>query len=446
MADLPDDSTVPAKIASTTSTTLTPVLPFSEVPTLLRPVFAVQGDPVDLTLGLLGSKLGNGALGTWDVYGGLEPASFGGVTWHVGAGIHGDDLDVAAFESFRGDGPSWTVVLDEQTSAESILNEFCQAIGAFWLVDATGRISVTRLQERSPPSSSALSLTDALWVVDEADRIGTSESTVHHSVRFAANWDFREKRHATTVTVVDAPARQEAPFDDRILDLASKFVGLDVGQWNASAESPLPYANPLGRVALETQLRRVQQYSKRPSAEITTKVPLTPTTKAVTMGAIIDVTNARIPDLTGSTLDAQLGQVIGRQRDYEMCTVALRVRVLDAGFLFAPAVKVGAASFVGGDWLITCTFPDWCDASAVEDLFAVGWSITNTLGTFSGTVSFVSGSSLTIDVPTGTPAIGEVLVPVYGAGLDVNGNGFAPKDFTYCVNDAGTSAVKTRWS
>lgn len=412
-----------------------------------RPALVWQGDPVDLTLSLLGSQLGDGALGAWDVLLGRHADAFGGVQWYAGAGINNADLDLTAFEAFRGDGPSWTMVIDAQTSVESILMEFCQAVGAFWYVDGTGRISVGRLQERVPPSSSALSLGDSLWSVASNDAIGISEATVHHSVEFSANWDPVAKQFGTTVTVVDAPARQEAPFDDRVLKLASKFVGIEVGQWDVLSPQ-IPHANPLTRPALETQLRRVQQYSKRPSAEVQTNVPATSVTKSVVVGSIIDVTNARIPDLQGGTLSANLGLVVGRQRHYDKGSLDFRVRILDAGFLFAPAVEVTAVASAGGTlWDLTVsTATPYGDATNPGLEFTKGWSITNTLGTRTGSVSSnTTATNVRIDT-AGTPVVGDIYVPVYGTGLDVNAQGFAPNDFTYCVNDAGSSTVKTRWS
>jgi len=412
------------------------------------PLIAWQGDPVDVVLSFLGSRLGDGTLGTWDVLPGREAESFDGVEFFAGAQIDNSDLDVEAFEQFRGAGPGWTVVLDEQMEVQELLREFCQAVGAFWYVDTTGRLSVSRLQERVPPSASALEITDAIWHIDAPDAVVATEQTVFHTVRFRGNWDPVAREHRARVDVVDAPSRRESPFDDRALELESRFVHVDVKQWGAAPTSSWVSPNPIHRLDLETQLRRVQQYSKRPATEVVTTVPATTSTDAAVPGAIVTVTNGRCPDLAGDYLTSAVGQVIGRRPDRELDTYQLRVRILDNGFLFAPSAEITTVSPAGGSLYIVLldgTAP-WNFDSTPSEEFAEGWTVEDTQQGWEATVDTVGVGGLILDMNSGVPVVGDIVVPVAGSTGDDNAQGFDPTDFTYTVNDTGTSGVKTRWS
>lgn len=412
------------------------------------PMLVWEGDPVDITLSLLVSRLGDGTLGTWDVLPGRESDAFNAVEFFAGAQIAQTDVDVDAFASFRGAGPGWTVVLDSKMTVGELLREFCQAVGAYWYVNSSGQLTVARLQERVPPSTSELSITDAIWSVDSADALAVTEQTVFHTVRFEGNYDPVSREHKAIIDVVDAPARREAPFDDRALELQSRFVHVDVKQWGVAPPTTFVAGNPVHRLDLETQLRRIQQYSKRPSVEVVTDVPINDTTDDAVPGAVIDITNGRIPDLKGSTLDGVLAIVIGRQPNREDDTYRLRCRILDNGFLFAPSMEVTSVFPLGGSnyaVVVDATSP-WLLNSSPGEEFAAGWTIEDTMQSWEADVTSAGVAAINMTMISGTPSVGDIIIPTYSTGESNNDQGYNPEDFTYLVNDAGSSAVKTRWS
>lgn len=412
-----------------------------------QPVLYWEGDPVDITLALLVSKLGDSSLGTWDVLPGLEAEEFGGINFQAGAGIIQTDIDTDAFKALRG-GSGWRIVLTDRMTVKDLLAEFCQTTGSYWYVNAAGLLTVQRLTERLPPSSAAASITDALWGTSSPDSLGATESTVFHTVRWSGNWDPAAERHRVKLTVVDAKARHEAPNDDKALEISTKFVNYDVGDSLGLAD-PSGYrpANPVSRVDLETSLRRIQQYSKRPAAEFVVEVPVTDGTKAVSPGVVVDVTNSRIPDLEGATLDTDLALCLGSQRNYDEGTYSWRVRLLDNGYLFAPALEI--TNVVGSTVTVSTSTPYGTSTPTAQ--IAVGWTIEDTESTWSATVATIASAAVfTVSGVTGTLAIGDVLIPKMDGTLSTatNADGYAMGDFCAMVSDTGStpSAALTRWS
>lgn len=413
-----------------------------------KPALVFTGDPVDLTLALLTSHLGDEVLGIHDVLPGYDSDEFGGIQYSAGAKIDGADIDLPSFYEFAGDGPGWMVVLDEPTSVDEILKEFCQAVGAFWFVNSAGQITVERLQERIPISQSVVTIDDSLLILESSDGAGVTEASVHHSVRFSANWDPLEQRHETTITVVDAPAKEEAPFDDSVLQLESKFVGVDVDNWKKQDLS-LQRVNPLSRDILETSLRRVQQYSKTAGVEKVMVVPVTTATRLAIPGSHLRVTNARTPNLKGGTMVDEIGLVIGRARDYERGTFTIRVRIFEAGFVFAPAVEVTGVSAVGGAVydLTLSSATKFGPASSPSSEFAAGWDVENTLGTWTASsIALQSSTVIRVTRSGANPVVGDIVIPTYATGKATNGDDIAPDDCLYGVNANGTSSVLTRWN
>jgi hypothetical protein len=413
-----------------------------------QPVLYWEGDPVDITLALLVSKLGDSTLGTWDVLPGLEEEEFGGISFQAGAGITQTDIDTDAFKALRG-GPGWRIFLTDRMTVKDLLDEFCQATGSYWYVDNAGLLTVQRLTERLPPSDASANITDALWGVGSPDSIGTTESTVYHTVRWSGNWDPAAERHMVRLTVVDAKARKEAPNDDRTLELSTKFVAVDVGSYQLKDSSGYRPANPISRVDLETSLRRIQQYSKRPAAEIVVEVPVTAATKSVVPGVIVDVTSARIPDLEGATLETNLALCLGSQRNYDEGTFSLRLRLLDNGYLFAPAFEV--TSVGGGGTTITLSTATPYGTATPTNQLAVGWAIEDTESTWDATVaSIISTAVFTISGLTGTVSVGDIIVPKMDGTLSTatNADGYSMGDFCAMVSDTGASPANalTRWS
>ncbi len=412
-----------------------------------HPVLYWEGDPVDITLAMLVSKLGDSTLGTWDVLPGLEPEEFGGITFQAGAGIPQADIDTDAFKALRG-GPGWRIVLTDRMTVKELLAEFCQTTGSYWYVNSAGLLTVQRLTERLPPSTAAASITDALWGTSSADSLGATESTVFHTVRWSGNWDPASEKHRVKLTVVDAKAKHEAPDDAKALEVKARFVSLDVGDGFGLVDSSgYRAANPVSRQDLETSLRRIQQYSKRPAAEIVVEVPVTTTTTAIVPGIVVDVTNARIPDLAGNTLDTDLALCLGAQRNYDEGTFSLRLRLLDNGYLFAPALLI---TNVVGSTVTVSTSTAYGTANPTQQL-AVGWSIEDTQSTWSATVATIaSGAVFTVSGVTGTLSIGDVLVPKMDGTLSTaqNSDGYSMNDFCAMVSDDGETPANalTRWS
>lgn len=419
---------------------------------MARPCLILNGSPIDITLTLLTSYLGFGAKGEWDTLPGIVAQEFGETEWHSGAGLDISAINVDSFDAQRGDAPSWFVTITEQTTAGEILKELCEATGCYWYVDGNGKISLDKLKERVPVSATVCEITDNVLAISSSDGIGITESMTHHTVSYESNWDPIVGEYQTIVNVVDAPAKSLLPFDNRVLQLSSKFIGVNQTQWGAKP-AKFRRPSPISREELEVMLRRIQQYSKHGIAEIVVTVPDLSTTSLAAPGNHVAITNERMPNLEvgGQSIANKVGLCIGRQRNFDDGTINLRLQILNDGFIFCQSGYVESVTPAGSNYVLGLGVQDYtvtAGASLSTD-WVIGWQVANTKRTWSGTITSSAAQyiGITPSGGAGIPTVGDVVIPLYDEGLTRNvSQGINPEDCVVGVNDNGTSTVKTRWS
>lgn len=424
----------------------------------LQHVAYLTGDPTRILLKLLLSMLGDGTNdSSYDVLPGRGRAGFGEEEWRFGAAIFHLDVDITAFEAFIGTGPSWTLFVDTPMTVSDLLLEWSRCVRAFWRVDASGKLTVTKIRDKSTASShttTLVALTDAVLLDDEAEAAEIEQGPVSSSAQLTANWDPLSGTFLAVVNVTDPELAALFPEDDTVLTIESKALTVDTSTYSygQSLRNTLVRANPMLVNEVLAFTRRMILATTRPRAFLQHRFAWDEA--LVVVGDTVRVTNARVPDLLGGTLSAIDCMVVGRQIDVDAGIVTLRLQVLDRGFRVAPCGVV--ASWDAGTKTATLSNTDVTGASP-GDNFAAGWTVEmldssadpNTVASL--TITAVTSTTLTFSTAPGfTPAAGDLVLPVDAAGLTASVSGFAPDDFTYQVPAAGTLAVSgvedPRWS
>lgn len=422
----------------------------------LQHVAYLAGDPTRILLTLLLSRNGDGANDTtYDALPGRARVDFGREAWRFGAALEGDDVDVEAFEAFIGEGPSWTLLLEEQQDVGSLLLEWCRGVRAFWHVDSAGRLTATRLRDKSTAGAAAtLAALDDDHLLDQSDEgLEIEQGPVPHSMKLEANWDPLSKQYLAVVDVIDHELAALFPEEAQPIHVSSKLLTVAArgAASGGSLRGTLVRANPMQsvdvlgfmrRALLSTTLCRVftQQRFGWPAV-------------LVGVGDVVRVTNARIPALRSGTLQTDC-LVVGKQADIESGIVALRLQVLERGWRVAPAALI--TSWNAGSNTATLSNSDVAGSNP-GDHFAVGWIVDvvdvsaspNAVSQL--TIDSVAATSITFtSAPSFTPASGDIIMPTAQVGEDAATSGLAPDDFIFQVPSGGTLDVDgfedPRWS
>lgn len=414
----------------------------------------LTGDATRILLQLLLSRLGDEANTDYDVLPGVERTGYGETEWSFGAGIEADDIDVESFEAFIGDGPTWTLLLDEQLSVADVLVEWCRSVRAFWRVTAEGVLAASRLREKSTSaaeSSALVPLDDDALIADDDEVLQIERGAVSTSVKLSANWDPLSGQHLAIVDVTDhelaalyPELEDQAALESRVLTVSTPAVRSNAGT--------LARAGAITVDDVRIMLRRAQVSSTR--ARCFTQQRYGWDAFAIAVGDIVRVENARVPDLRGAMGLAVDALVVGRQLDVDTGVVTLRCLLVDRGFRIAPAGVI--ASWNAGTKTATLDNSDPVGSSQGR-FFAAGWSVEmldvsatpDTVATL--TIASVTDDTITFTAAPGfTPAAGDVILPTPQAGQTVGVSGLSPLDYIFGVPDDGTLGVTDfedpRWS
>jgi hypothetical protein len=424
----------------------------------LQHVAYLTGDPTAIVLMLLLSQLGDGTNGVYDSLPGAARTGFGLEEWRFGAGLLLADVNVSSFQRLSGQGPKWTVLIDEEMTVADLLVEFCRALRAYWYVDSSGQLSVAKLREKSTASAASTSLTaltDARLVEDEQEALEPEQARPTHSAHVLANWDPLSKKYLFEQTVVDVELQALFPEASNVLEVESRFLSVDASSFASGEASAMKRANPMQPNDLLVLLRRAMVSSSL--THLFLRHVFSWQAAGVNVGDVVRVTNARVPDLRGTTIGATTGEgdclVVGKQLNVDQATVALRLLLLDKGYRLAPVGIV--SSWDAGTKTATLNGSD-ATGSNPGNNFAAGWSVamfdvSATPHTEAAlTIASVTATSITFTgAPAFTPAAGDLILPKPTDGTGLSSSGYTEEDFTYQVPDAGTLGVSgvtdSRW-
>lgn len=426
----------------------------------LRQVFyAQQANPAKVALLLLCSYLGDGTEGTYDALAGREPSTWGDPEWYFGARLSETaDVNVASFLKFRAAAPTWTVYIDEPITVGELLGELCQAVGAFWFVNASGQIELKRYSDRGDiQAGTAETITTADLDPSSPDAVDVIETDIFHTATFRANYDPIAGEFTGLVNVYDHNIQQRFPNTARVLEFESRFASVTMSR----APTRQGGAQRLVRCAgstdeqIEHFLRRKQRRTARPRLEMS--VTCRWHKSLIELGDEVTVTNANASDGEGGTINGYSALVIGKRADFARGTVEFRLMLRERGFYIAPAVEI--SSWVDGTKTATLkTDSDWIPSarrSAPAREFAAGWDgyLHHLSGTGSPTVapcsvaSIGSDTTLVLDQNAATlgftPVSGDIIV-LTGISGNANQAGYADTNHAFQTQDT-PSGTPSRW-
>lgn len=422
--------------------------------TSLRHIAIMRGDPSTITLRILLSMLGDGTnSATYDVLPGALRATYGGEEWRFGAGLDAADVSSSAFAAFAGQGPAWTYSLDEEGTVGDLLTEFCRSVGAFWSINPSGQITVARLRDRGS-STASVSITADDVTADDVEGLSVQQGPAIHSARIRANWDPLQRSYLFNESIVDHEIRSLYPEDAGEFAMTSRMLTIEGVAFRGTPEQGerLKRANAMSFDASLVMLRREMIGSLR--ARVIVQLRLSWLYAPVlALGDIVDVSNARLPDMSGSTLSTTPCLVIKRGLDLEQGVVMLSMLMLEKIARIAPTGIVTAWN--GGTKTLTLSNTDDTGASP-GDYFSVGGTVriwdSSGLAFENEVIASVTATTIVlVAAPSGfTPAAGDLVFPVAEADIADSASGFGPDDYAYQVPTAGTLGVTDvtdpRWS
>jgi len=440
----------------------------------LRHVSVVEGTPYQVALAILLSDLGDldsGHSTTYDVLPGNRSAGVDEPEWRFGAALRGDQVDVAAFQDVGTAGGFMQAVIgldDEPQSVGEFLADWCAMVGCYWYVDTSGRITVARLRDRTPPSETtvAVAITDATLAVSSPEALTVDESGIAATVSLRADYDPLGGDFRVTVNNTDRELMRRYPELGGHKVQETRLGAVDVsGLRPPQSDQHWVRFGGEDPEAIRHRLRRDQGVNARPKS-IWSGVVTGWDAKAVNPGDIIQATNERLPDLTGGVHNSSSAWlVLGVQLDLDSLTVVLDLRSLAAGHLIAPCFTVSSGG--GGT---TPTYSNTPGSAAERhsgatpgNHFAVDWDVwcMDDTGANSPVLRYltaVTGTVLTLDSAPGftcthiIPAANPNQTSGTADGTEENAAGYTRADYLIQTGDDGEYTVSavdysgTRWS
>lgn len=342
--------------------------------TLIRrvmPILYLRGDPAEIMLKLLVSKYGSGT--GYDVLMGNQQSATSPVDHcRMGCGFTESYVDTDALEALVGKSPlQWTVYIDEETQISQLLEEFCILTNTFWQVNQiSGAITFQELPNASFPDQTLVAtLTDSTRDVDDAEQAQIDDSSVVPVVEFECGFNLLSKSHdVESLAIVDDLLVRSFPDNDRKkLTLRYSDVLLPI-----TPSFPRVSKAVGGRTVLEGIARALQRADGR--ADIVVKYS-GDRLDAADIGQIVHVTNERIPDFDGGTIDHD-AVIEELSIDLETGGCNASLRILENGLLIAPFALLSSASGTTVNFITTDFAYEQNQASKPARQFAVGWSLS----------------------------------------------------------------------
>lgn len=312
----------------------------------VRMVQLLEGCPSEIAMKLLRS--GEGGTPIWDIYAGdLTPAAFGGVGLRMGANIASGDIDITAFRDADDVSFPWYGLLADTTTVEEVLYDYCQSVGAFWYIDASGQMTAQKLRLRHHPleTSSTLVLNSDVILHGSGDAVEIDESQVKHTTVLRANYDPLIGRAMAEINVFDLGIQRAYEGRSGAWVWESRWVDVNVPPSLFSATDTQKLNRSAGRASVtevESLLRRTQAWFRKPVLRYV--LPCSWKAMALNVGDVVSVTDAARPDGAGGTVSNRLGMVVGKRPNVEAGSVELRIRDVEKAQVWAPSHTVASYS------------------------------------------------------------------------------------------------------
>lgn len=389
------------------------------------------GNPGNLALFALTSILGDGANGAYDVLPGCNRAATGlaGDEARFGAGIDQTEVDASAFVAAGAQViPGWSYVIHKAVSVEDFLGDWCLAAQAFWFVDRLGQLTVQPLTEQRVSLTRTLTTDD---VIGEPT-LEVLEDGIYPRATVTLGLSPWSGDYLDTVTVIDEEMAARYPERQDTLQLESAGLAL------SSAGIDRPTAS---RTDIEMLVRRAMLEDGRGRLIMSLDVPMTCLT--LELGDVVGIGFAGLPDYEGGDLNGRRARIIGRQPNFARGVVRLRLQVIEALVVVAPAAVI--ASVAGNVLTLRTTGPEVSSASP-GNMFAATWlaDICFTAGGASPvSISSVTATTVTLGAAPGGIVPGSDYIRVRYDVVGASVNGFTPDDFAW--QQEATSSPITRF-
>lgn len=412
------------------------------IPKKARHVVVLDGNPNPgiNVVRVLTSRLGNLANGAYDVLPGYTSATYGGISYRMGAGIRADEVDTTGWRAIGSERTPWSYVIDEEQTVADFLRDVCLSTSSIWLVDKNGLLTAKRIGEER--QAVALHLDDDNIVGKPVTKYREDEIAPRLTLR--CNYDLISREFEKTINILDPALQARYPTREDTIQIESRslvITPVDVEGGSMVRESQ-------AQAEAEMLLRRIQVSSGRGRLQVALRC--TVEGLLLQLGDVVSLTTS-LPNLEGAaTTIAARCRVVGWQPDYDGMTVDLDLDVIDRLHHVAPACVVASAA--GAVMTLRTTGPEVTDATP-GGMFGDGWvvDVVDISGNVRETFTVVSHTGTTVTI-SGTPTftveagVDYLVVTAQNASAVQSDDGFLQSDFIFQQEDDESGVLLvTRW-
>jgi hypothetical protein len=414
----------------------------------MRHVVLLQGGlPHVLMQIALTSRLGDGTNGSLDVLPGVEPATFGGPGFQMGAGMRSDEIDTDSLAALSGIiSPSWSFPIDEEIPVTDLIESFCRATGSAAVYSRDGKLTFKKLRgERS----AVVGVIASPGAVMGAVSARVEEQHTFARARIVCNYDPIDREFEGTVDVIDEEIAATYPNAQGTLEITDRAIMVEpvdasgLGSWlrpGLPVEQLLP--------ALRRQMLGGRGGALVVSCRVDARL------LHLQLGDLVDVQLPMVSDFRGGTLAQARGRIISRKPEWhgpQALTSEIEILIEEQLRSIAPVLYVDETTAVGGDVYLlesSSTTPNVGEAASPFEAFRVG-DVLRPYRISGGflfeefyTVLAVTDSDMTVESSDGgAPEVGEVLIlsPPMSTSTGTSADGFTLNDY------AGDFVSEGRW-
>ena len=331
----------------------------------MRHVALITGLPVSSLLPALCSELGDGANGAYDLLPGVAAASYGLDGWQMGAGIHEDDVDDAAFAALPTYG-NWCYILDKTVSVGDLLGEWALFSGCFWYVTAAGLLSAQQQSETT--AQSVMTFGASVVVGDTPPTTTVEESSIYPVIEIETNYDPSQQAFLVKQVFQDGEMMRRYSQRHDVRRIEAKGIAIDVGR-----RLMIPQYNHPATLTEEQakQIARSWQKSEGRGRLIVTCTTRLKGLKA-SLGDVVTI-GFEGNNYEGGTINGREARVIARRPRFQDGRVDFVLQVLEPLYLFAPSgvvTTVSTTSIANDTVTLSTTAPDVASTSPTSDFVA----------------------------------------------------------------------------
>jgi hypothetical protein len=329
-----------------------------------RHIALISGLPVSSLLPALCSELGDGANGAYDLLPGVAAASYGLDGWQMGAGIHEDDIDDAAFMALPTYG-NWCYILDKTVNVGDLLGEWALFSGCFWYVTAAGLLSAQQQSETT--AQSVMTFGASVIVGDTPVTTKVEESSIYPVIEIVTNYDPAEQAYKLTQVFQDGEMMRRYSQRHDVRRIEAKGISVD---------RHVPMEQQFLHPAKLTEEQAKQTARGWQKSEGRGRLIVTCTTRLKGLRASLgDVVTIGFDgnDYEGGTINGREARVIARRPRFQDGRVDFVLQVLEPLYLFAPSgviTAVSTTSIANDTVTLSTTAPDVASTSPTSDFVA----------------------------------------------------------------------------